>query len=161
MWPSERPHLAIEDIRDWFASYVYLPRLRDDAALDGALQNLVEDLAHPYAFAASFDEETGAYSDAVDGKALLPGTLGERAPGAPRGHSDAVRRPRETQGKRGTGRGRTHTPGLGGPRPRRTTAETVLRLAPGRSRNGPGWTLHASWTACWSSSPASPAAASR
>ena len=77
VWPSERPHLAIEDIRDWFASYVYLPRLRDDAALDGALQELVQDLAHPYAFAASFDDETGTYNDAVDGKALLPGTLGD------------------------------------------------------------------------------------
>ena len=77
VWPPERPHLAIEDIRDWFASYVYLPRLRDDAALDGALQKLVEDLAHPYAFAASFDEEVGAYGDAVDGRALLPGTLGD------------------------------------------------------------------------------------
>ena len=77
VWPSERPHLAIEDIRDWFASYVYLPRLRDDAALDGALQKLVEDLAHPYAFAASFDEDAGTYGDAVDGRALLPGTLGD------------------------------------------------------------------------------------
>ena len=77
VWPSERPHLAVEDIRDWFASYVYLPRLRDDAALDGALQKLVEDLAHPYAFAASFDDETGTYGDVADGKALLPGTLGD------------------------------------------------------------------------------------
>ncbi|MDE0176181.1 MAG: DUF499 domain-containing protein [Defluviicoccus sp.] len=77
IWPEERPHLTVEDIRDWFASYVYLPRLRDDAALDGALQKLVEDLAHPYAFAASFDEETGTYGDEVDGRALLPGTLGD------------------------------------------------------------------------------------
>ena len=78
VWPSERPHLAVEDIGDWFASYVYLPRLRDEAALDGALLKLVENFAHPYAFAASFDEETSAYRDVVDGKALLlPGALGD------------------------------------------------------------------------------------
>ena len=75
IWPQERPHLPIEDVRDWFASYVYLPQLRDDAALDGALQKLIEDLAHPYAFAASFDEETGTYSGTVDGRALMPGSL--------------------------------------------------------------------------------------
>ena len=75
VWPSERLHLAIGDIRDWFASYVYLPRLRDDAALDGALQKLVEDLAHPYAFAASFDEDAGTYDSVIDGGALLPGSL--------------------------------------------------------------------------------------
>ena len=77
IWPPDRPHLAVHDIRDWFASYVYLPRLRDDAALDGALQKLVEDLAHPYAFAAAFDEETGAYGGVVDGRTLMPGSLDE------------------------------------------------------------------------------------
>ena len=52
-----RPHLSIDDIRDWFASYVYLPRLRDEATLDGALQRLVENLADPFAYASGFDEE--------------------------------------------------------------------------------------------------------
>ena len=75
IWPPERAHLAVQDIRDWFASYVYLPRLRDDAALDGALQKLVEGLFHPYVFAASFDEEAGTYDGAVDGRTLLPGSL--------------------------------------------------------------------------------------
>ena len=73
IWPSDRPHLSIEDIRDWFASYVYLPRLRDDATLDGALQRLVENLADPYAYASGFDEESGAYEGVMDGRALMPG----------------------------------------------------------------------------------------
>ena len=76
LWPAERPHLAIADIRDWFASYVYLPRLRDPATLDGALQQLFEDLALPYAYAAGFDEDTGAYDGVIDGKAWLVGNPG-------------------------------------------------------------------------------------
>ena len=73
IWPAERPHLTIEDIRDWFASYVYLPRLRDEATLDGALQRLVENLADPFAYASGFDEESGAYEGVMDGRALMPG----------------------------------------------------------------------------------------
>ena len=71
VWPADRPHLPIEEIRDWFASYVYLPRLRDDATLDGALQRLIEDIAYDFAFASSFDEETDTYEGPVDGKALM------------------------------------------------------------------------------------------
>ena len=73
VWVSERPHLSIEDIRDWFASYVYLPRLRDEATLDGALQRLVENLADPFAYASGIDEESGAYEGVMDGRALMPG----------------------------------------------------------------------------------------
>ena len=70
IWPADRPHLPVEDIRDWFASFVYLPRLRDDATLDGALKRLVEDIAYDYAFAAAFDDDTNAYDGVVDGKAF-------------------------------------------------------------------------------------------
>ena len=75
IWPSDQPHLDIEEIRDWFASYVYLPRLRDEATLDGALQRLVENMADPIAYATGFDEETGAYEGVLDGRALMPGSL--------------------------------------------------------------------------------------
>ena len=71
VWPADRPHLPIEEIRDWFASYVYLPRLRDDATLDGALQRLIEDIAYDFAFASAYDEETVTYEGPVDGKALM------------------------------------------------------------------------------------------
>ena len=76
LWPADRPHLAIADIRDWFASYVYLPRLRDPATLDGALQQLFEDLALPYAYASGFDENTGLYDGVTDGKTWLVGNPG-------------------------------------------------------------------------------------
>ena len=75
IWPADRPHLDIEEVRDWFASYVYLPRLRDEATLDGALQRLVENLADPFTYAAEFDEETGTYEGVVDGRALMPGSF--------------------------------------------------------------------------------------
>ena len=52
---------------------VYLPRLRDEATLDGALQRLVENLADPFAYASGFDEESGSYEDVMDGRALMPG----------------------------------------------------------------------------------------
>ena len=67
VWPADQPHTSIEKIRDWFASYVYMPRLRDDATLDGALQRLVKDLAEPYVYASSFDEVAGTYDGAIEG----------------------------------------------------------------------------------------------
>ena len=69
--------MAIADIRDWFASYVYLPRLRDDATLDDALQQLCTDIALPYAYASSFDDNVGTYEGVVDGKAWLLGDPGD------------------------------------------------------------------------------------
>ena len=77
IWAGDRPHIEIAEVRDWFASYVYLPRLRDEATLDGALQRLVEDLATPYAYASSFDEDAGIYQGVIDGKAVLPGVLAD------------------------------------------------------------------------------------
>ena len=77
IWQEDRPHIPVEEVREWFASYVYLPRLRDEATLDGALQRLVEDMASPYAYASAFDDEAGAYRDVVDGRALMPGVLGD------------------------------------------------------------------------------------
>ena len=75
IWPEERAHVSVDQVRDWFATLVYLPRLRDEATLNGALQRLVEDMASPYAYASGFDEDTGAYEGVIDGKALLPGDL--------------------------------------------------------------------------------------
>ena len=75
IWPAERNHLPIATIRDWVASYVYMPRVRDEATLDGAVQRLIEDMAFDYAFASAFDEETGTYSDVVDGTLTMPGNF--------------------------------------------------------------------------------------
>ena len=66
IWPDDRKHIAVKDIRDWFASYVYLPRLRDEATLDGAIQRLVADLAAPYVYASGFDDQQGVYTGIAD-----------------------------------------------------------------------------------------------
>jgi hypothetical protein len=33
LWPDDKPHLAISEVADWFAAYVYLPKLRDRVVL--------------------------------------------------------------------------------------------------------------------------------
>ena len=76
VWPADKPHVRIETIRDWFASYVYMPRLRDGATLDRALERLITDLAEPYVFAADFDEDTGTYDGTVEGIVRVTDDLG-------------------------------------------------------------------------------------
>ena len=105
LWPEDRPHVPVEELREWFASYVYLPRLRDEAVLDDALRRLAEDLAWPFALAAGFDEATGAYVDVVDGGALAPGDLGSPSSGAPGGRAGGPRKPASGDDwRRGPGR---------------------------------------------------------
>ena len=76
LWPSGQQHISIEDIRDWFASYVYMPKLRDDATLDGAIRGVAESLTARYAYASAFDVDTGDYSDVVEGNARLAEIVG-------------------------------------------------------------------------------------
>ena len=42
VWPSGQQHISVADVRDWFASYAYMPKLRDDATLDGAIRGVAE-----------------------------------------------------------------------------------------------------------------------
>ena len=77
IWPTDQPHVPISDVGNWFASFVYLPRLRDSAALHGAIRLLAEDLEHPYAFAAGYEETTDTYQGVVDGSGIVPSSLEE------------------------------------------------------------------------------------
>ena len=161
VWPADRPHLPIEEIRDWFASYVYLPRLRDDATLDGALQRLVEDIAYDFAFASSHSTR-----GAVDLRRrrstarsfTLPGLRG-RIVGAARTRSQSLfqsrrltpatareQRPHPTPPGTGTGSPVTPQPDPPGAAARRASSRawrSTPRKPVSRSR--------ASWMACWSS----------
>ena len=74
LWPQDRQHVPLDEIREWFASYVYMPRLRDDATLSSAFERLFADLAAPYAYATGLDEETGRY-EGVGSSARLIGDL--------------------------------------------------------------------------------------
>ena len=122
VWPTDRAHVPIETIRDWCASYVYMPRLRDDSTLDRALERLIEDLAEPYLFAAAFDEDTGVYDGVIEGILRVTDDLGSgllvRREAVPR----TVREPE--QGEYGSGEAQETERDETEPEPekRRTTA---------------------------------------
>jgi hypothetical protein len=61
VWDQSKPHIEIAMLLDWFASYVYLTRLRDDATLTLAIEKLVGKLDGPVAFAQSYDQQSGRY----------------------------------------------------------------------------------------------------
>jgi uncharacterized protein len=61
LWPEDRPHLAIGEIADWFASYVYLPKLRDRVVLDQTIQGAVSKLDAKFGYAESFDAPSNSY----------------------------------------------------------------------------------------------------
>jgi predicted AAA+ superfamily ATPase len=71
IWPVDRPHLLISEVADWFASYVYLPRLRDRVVLDNAIREALAKLDSEFAYAEGFDESTGRYRGLVWAKSLI------------------------------------------------------------------------------------------
>jgi len=90
VWPEDQPHIEVATILDWFASYTYLDRVRDDVTVTSAIEKLVGDFASPVAFAQSFDEASGTYdgvsaSTSLFGAHLADGLLvwRSRLPDAP------------------------------------------------------------------------------
>ena len=69
IWPEDRPHLAIQEIADWFASYVYLPKLRDRVVLEASVRDAVSQLTPKFGFASGLDEATGKYAGLTFAKA--------------------------------------------------------------------------------------------
>jgi hypothetical protein len=61
LWPEDRPHLPINEIADWFASYVYLPKTRDRVVLEGAIRDALGKLDPAFGYADRFDEATATY----------------------------------------------------------------------------------------------------
>jgi hypothetical protein len=39
IWPDDRPHLALSKLAEWFASYVYLPKVRDGVVRHAAIRS--------------------------------------------------------------------------------------------------------------------------
>lgn len=77
LWPEDRPHLPIAEIAEWFASYVYLPKLRDRVVLEGAIREAVGKLDPTFGYADSFDESSQAYHGLLWAKAppeIMPDT---------------------------------------------------------------------------------------
>lgn len=67
LW-QDRPHLPITEVAEWFASYVYLPKLRDRLVLDEAIRDGVRKLDPDFGYADSYDEAAGGYGGLVWGK---------------------------------------------------------------------------------------------
>jgi hypothetical protein len=61
LWPDDRAHLGVTEIADWFASYVYLPKLRDRLVLEGAIRDAVGKLDPSFGYADRFEEGSGTY----------------------------------------------------------------------------------------------------
>lgn len=65
VWHEDKPHIEVATLIDYFASFVYLPRLRDETTLIQAIEKLVGKLDGPVGFAKGFDPQTGAYREPV------------------------------------------------------------------------------------------------
>lgn len=61
IWPDDRPHLLVTEIVDWFAAYVYLPKVRDRVVLETSIRDAVAKLDPQFGYADGFDEATGKY----------------------------------------------------------------------------------------------------
>jgi len=69
LWPDDKPHLSIGEMTEWFAAYVYLPKLRDGVVLQGAIREAVSKLDPAFGYADAFDESLRGYRGLVWAKA--------------------------------------------------------------------------------------------
>lgn len=72
LWPGSEPHLKIADLREWFAAYVYLPKLKGPFVLDGAIAEGVSSADPQFAYADGFGETTGKYRGLIYGRMAPP-----------------------------------------------------------------------------------------
>jgi hypothetical protein len=61
LWPDDKPHLSIAEIAEWFAAYVYLPKLRDRVVLETAIREAVAKLDPMFGYADGFDGAAEKY----------------------------------------------------------------------------------------------------
>ncbi|KMS57562.1 DUF499 domain-containing protein [Sphingobium cupriresistens] len=63
IWASERPHLLISEVAEWFASYVYLPKIKDKVVLELAIRDSVGKLDAAFGYADRYDESAQSYAN--------------------------------------------------------------------------------------------------
>ncbi len=68
LWAEDRPHIAISEIADWFASYVYLPKVRDRVVLETSIRDAIGKLDAAFGYAERFDAEKGVYEGLIYAK---------------------------------------------------------------------------------------------
>jgi len=62
LWPSDRPHLPVAELADWFAAFAYMPKLRDRGVMEGAVRGGVASLDPKFGYADGFDAVSARYS---------------------------------------------------------------------------------------------------
>jgi hypothetical protein len=71
LWPADRTHLPVAEIAEWFATYVYLPKLRDHVVLESAIRDALAKLDPKFAYAEAFDEASRKYAGLLWQKAPI------------------------------------------------------------------------------------------
>jgi uncharacterized protein len=61
LWPADRPHLPVTEIAEWFATYVYRPKLRDRVVLESAIRDALAKLDPKFAYADAYDAASDKY----------------------------------------------------------------------------------------------------
>ena len=61
VWQPEHPHVAVRQLRDWFAQFPYLSKLREPLVLAKAISESLARSDAKYAIADRFDEAKGEY----------------------------------------------------------------------------------------------------
>lgn len=68
VWQAGVPHIAVKQLRDWYAQYPYLGKIRDTGVLATALTEAAGNLNADFGIASSFDAATQTYKDLTLGK---------------------------------------------------------------------------------------------
>jgi hypothetical protein len=68
LWAEDRPHIAIGEIADWFASYVYLPKVRDRVVLETSIRDAIGKFDAAFGYAERFDGVKGVYDGLIYAK---------------------------------------------------------------------------------------------
>lgn len=65
IWPEDRSWLPVAEIADWFATFVYLPKLRDGVVLEQAIAESVSRMGADFGFADHWDDEKTRFANLV------------------------------------------------------------------------------------------------
>ena len=74
---GERAHIAVRELAEWSARYLYMKRLHTETLLAGAIEELIGPAEAGYAWADSVDETTGRYDGLRFGRVLFPDLRGD------------------------------------------------------------------------------------
>lgn len=120
LWRGD--HVAIRQLLNDFAQYLYLPKLRNDEVLLAAIRDGVGNLAwtrETFAFAAAYDEGSGRYLGLRAGESVsaVPDTGLLVKPEVAEAQSDADKRDRKDAAGEGSGEGAAASAGEVAPPP--------------------------------------------